>query len=99
MIILHDPQCADFGSSLRPEQPARMQQVVPHLRAAHPAWEWRLPVAAAEEVLLLAHTPAHLQRRSRLRGISARIRSSTTICRFRRECARAGRDASRTDSP
>jgi len=62
MIILHDPQCAGFGSSLRPEQPARIQAVVPHLRAAHPTWEWRLPVAAAEEILLLGHTPAHIQR-------------------------------------
>ena len=62
MIILHDPQCADYGSSIRPEQPPRATKSVVHLRAAHPEWEWRLPAIATEDVLLAVHTPAHLGR-------------------------------------
>jgi acetoin utilization deacetylase AcuC-like enzyme len=63
MLILHDPQCAGYGSALRPEQPARVARTAAHLRAAHPAWAWRVPAAAvADDLLLLAHTPAHLQR-------------------------------------
>src|SRR5687768_2869801 len=62
MLILHDPQCAEYGSALRPEQPARVIESVEHLRAAHPSWEWRLPPTASDALLLLAHTPAHLKR-------------------------------------
>ena len=62
MIILHDPQCADYGSAQRPEQPARVAQAVAHLRTAHPDWEWRTPAIATEETLLDVHTPAHLAR-------------------------------------
>ena len=62
MVLLHDPQCANYGSSMRPEQPARVTQSVAHLRSAHPDWAWRLPAAASEQTLLLAHTPTHLQR-------------------------------------
>jgi acetoin utilization deacetylase AcuC-like enzyme len=62
MTILHDPQCADYGSDQRPDQPARVLQTVPHLRAAHPTWTWQVPAPAEDAVLLLAHTPAHLQR-------------------------------------
>jgi len=61
MIILHDPQCADFGSESRPEQPARVRRTTEHLRALHPTWEWRLPRLADEATLALAHTPALLQ--------------------------------------
>lgn len=62
MVIYHDPLSADYGSAQRPEQPARVVKTAGHLRTAHPEWEWRLPVAPAEDVLLLAHTPAHLRR-------------------------------------
>ena len=62
MIILHDPSCAEYGSHMRPEQPARIQRSVTHLRAAHPSWEWRLPGPLDEAVLLTAHTPALLRR-------------------------------------
>lgn len=62
MLIFHDPQCADYGSSMRPEQPARVTKSVAHLRAAHPGWEWRVPPSAPDEALLLAHTAAHLRR-------------------------------------
>ena len=63
MVILHDPRCADYGSSMRPEQPARVIRSGAHLRAAHPDWTWRVPsVAVTDEILMLAHTPAHLRR-------------------------------------
>lgn len=62
MIILHDPLCADYGSSLRPEQPARVIKSAAQLRATHPEWTWRKPAAAPEPAVLRAHTPALLQR-------------------------------------
>jgi acetoin utilization deacetylase AcuC-like enzyme len=63
MLILHDPRCSDYGSSMRPEQPARVTRSVAHLQAAHPAWNWRVPARAVDDdLLLLAHTPAHLAR-------------------------------------
>ena len=62
MLILHDPQCADYGSAMRPEQPARITGSVAHLRSAHPSWEWRAPSLADESVLLLAHSSSLLRR-------------------------------------
>jgi acetoin utilization deacetylase AcuC-like enzyme len=63
MLIFHDPRCADYGSPLRPEQPARVTQSVPHLRSVHPKWEWLVPnEVAADDDLLLAHAPGHLAR-------------------------------------
>ena len=62
MILYHDPSCAEYGSSMRPEQPARVIRSVSHLKTAHPAWEWRRPEPAAEPALLAAHAPALLER-------------------------------------
>jgi len=62
MIIYHDPSCAEYGSHMRPEQPARITRSVSHLKPAHPDWEWRRPDPAEESVLLTAHTPALLAR-------------------------------------
>lgn len=63
MIILHDPRCADYGSSARPEQPFRVTSTVQHLRQAHPDWTWRVPSTEMNEaVLQRAHTAAHLRR-------------------------------------
>jgi acetoin utilization deacetylase AcuC-like enzyme len=64
MVILHDPRCAEYGSSMRPEQPARVTRSAAHLRTAHPDWTWREPAAgtATDAVLLLAHAASHLQR-------------------------------------
>lgn len=62
MLLFHDPSCTEYGSHLRPEQPARIRHTVPRLTAGHPAWAWRLPPAATDEQLLLAHAPALLQR-------------------------------------
>ncbi|HVT74168.1 MAG TPA: histone deacetylase [Lacunisphaera sp.] len=65
MTIVHDPVCAEYGSFMRPEQPARVLRSVPHLRQAHPDWTWRLPGLPDEAVLLAAHAPELLQRISR----------------------------------
>lgn len=62
MIIFHDPSCAEYGSSMRPEQPARITRSVAHLQTTHPDWAWRQPRRADETALLTAHTPALLKR-------------------------------------
>jgi acetoin utilization deacetylase AcuC-like enzyme len=62
MIILHDSRCAEYGSSMRPEQPARLLRSAAHLQAAHPEWTWRPPGETAESDLLAAHTPELLRR-------------------------------------
>jgi len=62
MTIVHDPQCADYGSSMRPEQPARVRRSAAHLQQAHPDWIWQVPLPADESSVLLAHTPALLKR-------------------------------------
>jgi acetoin utilization deacetylase AcuC-like enzyme len=63
MLILHDPRSSEYGSSMRPEQPARVIKTSAHLKTAHPAWAWRVPSFAVEDsTLLLAHTPAYLKR-------------------------------------
>lgn len=62
MIIYYDPSCAEYGSSLRPEQPSRVLHSAKHLQAAHPDWEWRPPRIADDAVLLTAHTPALIKR-------------------------------------
>ncbi|MEI6051165.1 MAG: histone deacetylase [Opitutaceae bacterium] len=70
MLIFHDPQCADYGSAMRPEQPARLMRSAAHLHRLHPNWEQRLPPPAscvADAILLRAHTAAHLRRLSQPR--------------------------------
>ena len=62
MTILHDPQCADYSSSMRPEQPARVLRTATHLREVHPEWTWEVPTTASEPAVLLAHTLELLQR-------------------------------------
>lgn len=62
MILFHDPSCAEYGSHMRPEQPARILRTVPYLQTAHPEWEWREPCEIDEATLLTAHSPALLKR-------------------------------------
>ena len=73
MLILHDPRCAEYGSSMRPEQPARVIRSEKHLRAAHADWTWRTPDAAlaTDDALLLAHSAAHLKRLAQPRDFDA----------------------------
>lgn len=65
MIVFHDPRCADFGSYLRPEQPARILRTAPHLREKHPSWSWQTPAAATDEACLRVHTADYLERLTR----------------------------------
>lgn len=73
MLLLHDPRCADYGSSMRPEQPARLTRSSAHLRTAHPDWTWRVPAESivTDEILLLGHNPAHLKRLGQARDFDA----------------------------
>ena len=45
-----------------PERPERIARTVPLLKSRHAEWEWRAPGAATDEMLLRAHTRAHLDR-------------------------------------
>lgn len=62
MIIFHDPRSANYSTAGHPERPSRATASAAHLCAAHPAWEWRQPNEATEEMLLRAHSAAHLDR-------------------------------------
>jgi len=63
MHLIHDPRCAEYGSSMRPEQPSRVTWTASHLRATFPSWSWELPPDdVANDILLLAHSPEHLAR-------------------------------------
>ena len=94
MLLLHDPQCAGYGSSMRPEQPARVTRAAAHLRAAHPEWTWRTPSAAVtDETLLLAHTPAHLKRLAQPRDFDADTPFFPEIAAHARRAAGAALEA------
>jgi acetoin utilization deacetylase AcuC-like enzyme len=68
MHLIHDPRCADYGSSLRPEQPSRVTRTAAHLRTAFPLWSWEAPPDdVADDILLLAHSAAHLERLKKAR--------------------------------
>ena len=62
MLIVHDPRCAEFGSAHRPERPTRVTATSALLLARHPEWRWAAPGEVSDDVLLLAHTRAHLDR-------------------------------------
>lgn len=61
MTIFHDPHCTEYSRSGDPERPARITKSVPLLKARHPSWEWKLPRAATNEMLLRAHSPGHIE--------------------------------------
>ncbi len=63
MFVVHDPRCADYGSYLRPEQPARTERSAAYLKEVHPDWTWSLPTVEVDDsTLLLAHNPAMIKR-------------------------------------
>ncbi len=62
MLVVHDPVCAEYGSSHYFEQPARILNTVPHLQATHSGWRWQKPKAASDEACLRAHSADHLDR-------------------------------------
>lgn len=97
MLILHDPRCADYGSSSRPEQPARVTLSASHLRAAHPDWTWRsvAELEATNDVLLLAHTADHLKRVALPRDFDADTPHFPGIMEHGRRAVACGLDAAR----
>jgi acetoin utilization deacetylase AcuC-like enzyme len=62
VIIFHDSRCVEYAAPGHPERPDRIRKSVPLLKSRHPAAEWRVPVAATDEMLLRAHTQEHLDR-------------------------------------
>jgi acetoin utilization deacetylase AcuC-like enzyme len=62
VIVFHDPGSAEYAAPGHPERPARVTASARHLRAEHPDWEWRAPNDTTEEILLRAHSAAHLER-------------------------------------
>jgi acetoin utilization deacetylase AcuC-like enzyme len=72
MLVIHDPRCADYGSSMRPEQPSRVINTAAYLLEAFPEWTWEAPgPEATDEILLLAHTPEHIARLAKPRDFDA----------------------------
>jgi acetoin utilization deacetylase AcuC-like enzyme len=97
MLILHDPRCASYGSSLRPEQPARVIRSAEHLRAAHPDWTWRVPAetSTTDDILLLAHTREHLKRLVQPRDFDADTPFLPDIAAHARRSVAAALEAAR----
>jgi acetoin utilization deacetylase AcuC-like enzyme len=62
VIIFHDPKCTDYSAPGHPERPERIARTVPLLKSRHAEWEWRAASAATDDMLLRAHTRAHLDR-------------------------------------
>lgn len=94
MILVHDPLCAEYGSHMRPEQPARVLRSAAHLRAAHPDWEWRRPAGPVDDgPLLAAHTPALLERIARGPDIDADTPHFPGIAEHARRAVTAALDA------
>jgi acetoin utilization deacetylase AcuC-like enzyme len=51
----------EYSAPGHPERPERIRNTVPVLKSRHPEWEWREPGAVTKEMLLRAHTPAHVE--------------------------------------
>ncbi len=60
MIIFHDPHCLEYSAPGHPERPQRIAETVPLLKERHPDWDWRQPAPAADEAVLRAHLPEHI---------------------------------------
>ena len=52
----------EYSAPGHPERPERIARTVPLLKSRHAEWEWRAPGPATDEMLLRAHTRAHLDR-------------------------------------
>lgn len=63
MLLLHDPQCSEYGSYQHPERPTRVIRTAEHLHQSFPSWAWQASLEdVPDDILRLAHTPAHLAR-------------------------------------
>lgn len=69
MILFYHPLCVEYGSSMRPEQPARITRSVSRLKETHPDWTWQKVDGVDEADLLSAHEPALLERLQRANDI------------------------------
>ena len=62
MIVLYDERCADYVSPGHPERPDRVTKTARRLKKqSRLSIEWRLPVAASEEAIRLAHSAVHIK--------------------------------------
>jgi acetoin utilization deacetylase AcuC-like enzyme len=102
MLLIHDPRCAEYGSSERPEQPARVVRTAEHLRKSFPSWSWETPSEdVPDRTVLLAHTQAHVERLTEpedfdadtpyFPGIAGHARRSVSCALAAARHARAGR--------
>lgn len=61
MLIFHDPRSVEYSRAGHVDRPQRIRATVPLLKERHPAWQWRVPQIASDELLLRAHSPEHLR--------------------------------------
>ncbi|MBT7535690.1 MAG: histone deacetylase, partial [Verrucomicrobia bacterium] len=62
MIVYYDERCADYASPGHPERPDRVTMTAKRLKKQSSlSVEWRLPVAASEEAIRLAHSAVHFE--------------------------------------
>ena len=72
MRIITDARCTVYHAPGHPERPARITATLEKLRAQKDlALEWTGPDLAADEVILRAHSPAHLARLNQARDFDA----------------------------
>ncbi len=95
MLILHDPHAADYAVPGHPERPQRVRVTAHHLQVTHPAWTWRVPGPASDDLLLLAHTPEHLRRLEEPEDFDGDTAWVPGIAGFARRSAGAAVDAAR----
>src|SRR5271170_4840674 len=96
MLLLHDPNCADYGSDRHPEQPARTTRTAAHLRDALPKWTWKTPTdQVPDKVLLLAHTGEHLTRLKEPADFDQDTAYFPEIAKYARRSVAAALEASR----
>jgi acetoin utilization deacetylase AcuC-like enzyme len=67
MTIFYDPCCLEYSRPGHPERPERIARTAPLLKDRHPEGKWQQPRAAADEELLRAHSPQHIERISAAR--------------------------------
>ncbi|HVW21940.1 MAG TPA: histone deacetylase family protein [Opitutaceae bacterium] len=96
MLLLHDPRCAEYEAPGHPERPERVLASAARLREARPGWAWRPPPdALPDELLLLAHTPAHLRRLGQPRDFDPDTAWHPGIAAHARRAAASAHEAAR----
>jgi acetoin utilization deacetylase AcuC-like enzyme len=95
MLILHDPRCADYRVPGHPERPERVLATAAQLRDLHREWQWQVPAAAPEGVLLEAHSAAHLARLEEARDFDGDTAWLPGIAGYARRAAGAALAAAR----